>query len=85
MNAPKCDRGWSKEHGNNRGICCCNCKWQIPINGHPWNRTSLAQTPITQTIGWGCRVPDMPAIVFFEVEHSACEMHEWKTQNEITD
>lgn len=78
MNALECYKGWSELSGNREGRCCCNCRWQRPISGHPWNRVHLVRTPIDQVIGWGCTVPDMPNITFFESEHGVCEMHEWK-------
>jgi len=35
--------------------------------------------PVTITAGWGCAAPDFDnKIIFFEDEHSVCEMHEWK-------
>lgn len=60
------------------GRCCCNCRWQRSISGHPWNKNELTKGPITSIIGYGCAVPDMPNIVFFEKSHGMCELHEWK-------
>lgn len=74
----ECFDGWSKEAGNRSGSCCCNCKWQRPISGHPWNKTPAFHGRISVVIGWGCTVPDMEGITFSEREHSMCEMHERK-------
>jgi hypothetical protein len=79
----KCNLGWSEESGNRSGSCCCNCRWQRPITAHPWNRHELTRGPITKNIGWGCTVPDMPGVTFFEVEHSMCEMHTWKNEDQV--
>ncbi len=70
-----CFKGWKKEDGNTSGSCCCNCKWQRPIVKHPWNKNPMAKGSITTIMGYGCSVPDMPGIVFFESEHSMCEMY----------
>lgn len=35
--------------------------------------------PITEIAGWGCAMPELSGIVFYEFEHSMCEMHERKT------
>ena len=64
------------------GRCCCNCRWQRPIAGHPWNKKVGLNGSVTTTVGYGCTVPDMTHIVFFDIEHSLCEMHEWKEHEE---
>jgi hypothetical protein len=43
--------------------------------GHPWNKNALTKKSITSIIGYGCTVPDMPGIVFFDGKHGMCEMH----------
>ena len=73
----KCFIGYAEEF-NSQGRCCCNCKWQRPISGHPWNINGAVKSKVSTTIGWGCTVPDMTNITFFEKEHSMCEMHEFK-------
>ena len=78
----ECYEGWSKENGNTQGRCCCNCANQVEIMRHPWNTMvgGRMKGPVTQTAGWGCRAPDFDEkIIFFEDKHSACEVHEWKT------
>lgn len=73
-----CYRGWSKEDGNTMGRCCCSCRYQKPIVSHPWNKHELTKGSITHTIGYGCNAPEMEATIFYEFEHSMCEMHEFK-------
>lgn len=74
MTAP-CYEGWRKEDGNIKGECCCSCRFQRPITGHPWNRNALTKGSIKRIIGYGCTVPDMPAITFFDSKHGMCEMY----------
>ena len=73
-----CFKGWDDKEANTAGRCCCNCRYQRPIVGHPWNKTSLTRTSISHKIGYGCNAPEMETIVFFDFEHSMCEMHEFK-------
>ena len=73
-----CYKGWKQEDGNSAGRCCCSCRFQKPIVGHPWNKNELTKGPITRTIGYGCNAPEMDRTVFFEFEHGMCEMHEFK-------
>ena len=75
----KCFEGWAEDAGNTLGRCCCNCKWQRPVSGHPWNKGDMQGSVLTVK-GWGCTVPDMPMITFLDIEHSMCEMHEWREQ-----
>jgi len=75
-----CFKGWKLEDGNTAGRCCCSCKYQKPIVGHPWNKNELTKGSITATIGYGCNAPDLGATVFYEFEHSMCELHEFKTE-----
>ena len=76
-----CFKGWAGEDGNTSGRCCCNCKYQVEVMRHPWN-TSVGgrmKGNITQNAGWGCRPPDFKEkIIFFEEQHSVCEIHDWK-------
>ena len=78
-----CYKGWAQEAGNTQGRCCCNCKNQVEIMRHPWNTQvgGRMKGPVTQTAGWGCRADFDGKIIFFEDEHSVCEMHEWKTND----
>lgn len=78
----ECYKGWSKEDGNTKGRCCCNCQHQVEIHRHPWNSLSGGRMkgPISLIAGWGCQAPDFDGkIIFFEDEHACCEVHEWKT------
>lgn len=76
MDYVKCFEGYAEASGNAGGQCCCNCKWQRPISGHPWNKTEAFHGSIMNVIAWGCTVPDMPNITLSEKEHSMCEMHQ---------
>lgn len=76
----KCFEGWAAEAGNQSGQCCCNCKWQRPVSGHPWNQNPAFHGRISVRIAWGCTVPDMGSITLSEREHSMCEMHDFKEQ-----
>jgi hypothetical protein len=64
------------------GRCCCNCKWQRPISGHPWNKTPAFYGRVTTVIAWGCTVPDMANINLSECEHGLCEVHDFKESTE---
>lgn len=33
--------------------------------------------PVTKVAGYGCMGMDSKKIIFFEREHSMCELHEW--------
>lgn len=75
-------KGWPEENLINSGQCCCNCKWQRPISGHPWNKAALFSGRVSDVIAWGCTVPDMPNITLSEREHGMCEMHNNKTTSD---
>lgn len=70
-----CFKGWSEEDGNKKGTCCCNCRYQHHIVGHPWNRREWTKRPITTIIGYGCAMPESERIVLFDTSHGMCEMH----------
>jgi len=76
----ECYEAWTKDSGNSKGRCCCNCEWQRPISGHPWNKNPAFNGRVTTTIAWGCTVPDMTNITLKEFEHGLCEMHEFKEE-----
>ena len=73
-----CYLGWKEEDGNTAGRCCCSCRYQKPIVAHPWNRNELTKGSISRTIGYGCNPPELESTVFYEFQHSMCEMHEFK-------
>jgi hypothetical protein len=68
-----CYKGWSEELGNKSGQCCCNCLHQRPIVGHPGNKRELTKRPFSAIIGYGCTMPEIERIVFFDGEHGMCE------------
>lgn len=74
-----CLKGWADEKHNRDGSCCCNCAFQRPINGHPWNKDPLVKTAVSQIVGWGCVSPDLhPFITFSDRSHGMCEMYSRK-------
>lgn len=70
----KCMIGWNDEVNNKKGRCCCNCNWQRPISGHPWNHGDF-KGPVNKVIGYGCTYPEMQYITLMTREHSCCEVH----------
>lgn len=74
----ECYKGWAKYEGNSKGRCCCNCRYQRPISAHPWNKNEMVKGSVSIVVGFGCTVPDLPNITFFESKHGMCEMHDWK-------
>jgi hypothetical protein len=75
MNDVQCYEGWAQADGNAAGRCCCNCRYQKKIVGHPWNNRELTKGPISSIIGWGCNAPEMERIIMFDTKHGMCEMH----------
>lgn len=73
-----CFEGWSEENGNKRGTCCCNCRHQLPIVGHPWNTNPFTKGRITEIIGYGCNMPETDRVVMFDKKHGMCEVHQFK-------
>ena len=80
-----CYEGWKMKDGNSSGRCCCNCKWQKYIVQHPWNKHSWSKGSIRQAMGYGCTVPDMPSVVFFDNKHGMCEMHDWREMYAVSE
>jgi hypothetical protein len=81
----KCDIGMAAAHG---GTCCCNCKHQVIINKHPWNKGD-GKGPVSNRMGYGCSGTGgnrdrekYGDIIFFDMdlEHGLCEM--WRDRNE---
>lgn len=71
-----CLKGWADIERNVDGCCCCNCIYQRPIVGHPWNANVLTKRPMSQIIGWACASPDFyPFITFFDGSHGMCELY----------
>jgi hypothetical protein len=73
-----CYEGWAMKDGNSSGRCCCNCKYQKPAVGHPWNTRQWLKKSISTMVAYACTVPDMERIVLFDKEHGMCEMHDWR-------
>lgn len=80
MRSDLCYDGWAKDDGNSAGRCCCNCKYQTKIVGHPWNKNAAFKSRICDTIAWGCTV-DPTSIVLFEKRHGMCEIHDWNSDS----
>jgi hypothetical protein len=70
-----CFQGWKEEDGNKGGHCCCSCRYQREIVGHPWNKREWTKRPITTIIGWGCASPELDRVVMFDKNHGMCEMY----------
>ena len=75
---PKEAEGKDCEHGY-RGSCCCNCKNQIKLMCHPWNK-DFGKGSISEQCGWVCTMQFSDGSnkgqgVFFFFFHGMCEMH----------
>lgn len=64
--------------------CCSNCKFQVKINKHPWNKGE-SKGSISENFGYGCKVfrfledgSNENQIIFFESQYGLCEMHDFK-------
>jgi hypothetical protein len=79
MDETKCFKGWGDTESNPKGKCCCNCKNQVSIRKHPWNKSKFAEGNITEQIGFGCASSEFsPNVIFFDTEHSMCELYQSK-------
>ncbi len=79
----ECFKGWSKEDGNKKGRCCCNCQHQVKVHSHPLNVMTGGRLkgPITSIAGYACankEVTEGNFIIFMEQQHDVCEVHEFK-------
>lgn len=66
--------------GSFNGKCCCNCRHQVQLMNHPWNK--IAKGSIKELFAYGCANPmdfDRNKITVMESEHSMCEMYEPST------
>lgn len=68
----KCDNGW------HTGECCCNCKNQIELFKHPWNKVNKGA--INESTGmYACIVQfdcdEVQKGVIFENKHGHCELY----------
>lgn len=62
------------------GGCCCNCKNQLTLTSHPWNK-DFGKGSILEVCGYACTAIQKNAAVFFESKHGYCEMHDPKPFN----
>ncbi len=75
----KCYEGWGDTENNRDGDCCCNCKHQLTLTNHPWNKEhkgsflEQAQTQYGALI-WCCGL-DRAHSFIMEREHGMCECH----------
>jgi hypothetical protein len=68
----KCIEGWHD------GSCCCNCKNQIELFKHPWNK--LNKGSIFETTGMYACIAQFDCDneykgIIFEKKHGMCKMH----------
>jgi hypothetical protein len=71
---------YCKEHGNYKGMCCCNCKHQTVVKKHPWNKGD-GKGSVKDIMGFACCNPmdaEHGQIIFMDKQHSMCELHEDK-------
>lgn len=71
----KCDIGWS---GGN-GSCCCNCKFQLELSKHPWNKINKGNVTESSDM-YACiaqhYIEEKYKGTIFEEKHGMCEFHE---------
>jgi hypothetical protein len=86
---------WEDDNSNQRmkctdnsawhdGSCCCNCKHQIQLNCHPWNK-EFGKGEINKSCGFVCAgflaVGENIAL-FSDRKHGFCELHTSKIEIE---
>jgi len=63
--------------------CCCECKFNIQLNKHPFNK-ELGAGMMSEKMGYACigffSVGEQVAH-FFEKEHGMCELFQIKQQS----
>lgn len=65
-NTVPCHKGWKDNNHNWDGRCCCNCKFQQTLVGHPWNKT-FGKGRVTQALAYACTMPEFfPSITIME-------------------
>ena len=72
----KCQYGW------HTGECCCNCKHQLKLMCHPWNK-DFGKGSISELCGYVCAVQfedgsNANTAIFMDRQHGMCELHEPK-------
>ena len=67
----KCEKGY-------KGMCCCNCKNQIELFKHPWNKVNRGKVS-DSTEMYACIAQfdcdNVRKGVLFESKHGMCEMY----------
>jgi hypothetical protein len=58
--------------------CCCNCKNQLLLFKHPWNK-EIGRGAISERLGYAC-IGFQTEAVFFEEGHGMCELWLPKTK-----
>ena len=69
-----CDLGY-------RGACCCNCKFQLKLMCHPWNK-NFGKGNIIEQCGWVCIEPELgegKSGIYYDRVHGMCE--NWESRN----
>ena len=61
------------------GNCCCNCKYQIKLTCHPWNK-NFGKGSMTQICGYACIATeeinyDKTIGFFTDNKHGMCELY----------
>ena len=67
-----CEKGW------HTGECCCNCKNQIELFKHPWNKVNNGA--ISESTGmYACiamyNMDQEQKAILFESKHGFCELY----------
>jgi hypothetical protein len=66
----------SHEGSWKEGACCCNCQNLSILRKHPWNSSSFAKGPTTDSIGYVCTWGVEERIAtFMDSMHGMCEMY----------
>lgn len=68
----KCNLGENVPE-NEKGKCCCNCKYQVEVDCPPSKTGSLCG-------GYGCTAIGPNKIVVFEHKHGLCWLHKFKNE-----
>jgi hypothetical protein len=71
---------YCKEHGSYKGMCCCNCKYQVIVKKHAGNK-GKAKGKASEVMGFGCNNPEYAShnqVIFMDRKHGMCELHEDK-------
>jgi len=77
--------GNKKEEHGFKGMCCCNCKFQMKLMKHPMN-ISFGKGAMSEQCGYVCTVgfPEdgiNDQAIYSDREHGMCEMHTKKEES----